>query len=496
MARPRSPIQLTLPSSPKYPPIKLPSLQSSIQIPTYYPIYQTRLPPLIQSPSRPVQPLIRSPIRSQIQPPIQSSIQSPIHPQIPPIQSSIQSSIRSPIHHQIPPIQSSIRSPIRSQIQSQIQSQIPPVKSLIRSQIPPVQSSIRSPIRSQIQSQIPLVRSPIRSKIPVVQRSPIKLSYEQNRGLRPQSPRSSRIVEYPSGSKDAVTEIQLDVRDFNDGYTVAQQQQRSHEDAYQIKLLGPFRYFAIFDGHGSKEGLTNNHVSIFARNHLHNALVHAFQTINFNDELEVKYAIINVFANFDAEMFEKGYIYGTTCTIVLIDDVNDKIYQINLGDSRSILFNEANIVSETIDHSPIDIQEYNQMINRGIVIHPVRIAETKRIIEADGYVNRNRVDGRLAVSRAFGDFEYKVYDDHDYHPYTNKVSTFPDIIVTPKRLVKHFILTSDAPFEGQRYNNDSLVSLANNSVGNVAYEMVRKIKPDTTDDITIIYGNVDIPIPF
>jgi serine/threonine protein phosphatase PrpC len=308
------------------------------------------------------------------------------------------------------------------------------------------------------------------------------------------SPKIIKEVVYSAG-KDPI-EIQLDVRDFTEGYTVAQQQQRSHEDTYQIKMLGPFRYFAIFDGHGSKNGLSNNHVAIYARNHLHEFLVEAFRNINMNDELEVKYAIINVFANFDETMFKRKNKYGTTCTIVLIDDVNDKIYQINLGDSRSILFNNSNIISETSDHSPIDLEEYQNLLSRNQLKVSHRLEETQRIINADGFVDQNRVDGRLAVSRAFGDFKYKSYRGHDYHPYTNKVSTFPDIIVTPKRLVKQFLLTSDAPFEGNRYNNESLVSLANNASGNIAYDMVQKIRPDTTDDITIIHGFVELPLPF
>jgi serine/threonine protein phosphatase PrpC len=343
--------------------------------------------------------------------------------------------------------------------------QIPAIRSLVR----PV--SIKSPDKARIRSPIRLSMSAVRPLSP------------QNRRI--QSPRETRAVE-----------IQLDIRDFKEGYSVAQQQQRSHEDTYQIKMLGPFRYFAIFDGHGSRNGLTNNHVAVYARNHLHEALVQAFQNINFNDELEVKYAIINVFANFDAQMFEEKNKHGTTCTIVLIDDVNDKIYQINLGDSRSILFTNSNIISETSDHSPIDVEEYNYLLSNGKLVSQLRIDETNRILNADGYVDQNRVDGSLAVSRAFGDFKFKSYHGHEYHPYNNKVSTFPDIIVTPKRLAKHFLLTSDAPFEANHYNNESLVSLANNASGNVAYDMVQKIRPDTTDDITIIYGDVEIAIPF
>ena len=35
--------------------------------------------------------------------------------------------------------------------------------------------------------------------------------------------------------------------------------------------------------------------------------------------------------------------------------------------------------------------------------------ELKRIEDAGGFVNARRVIGKLGVSRAFGDFEYKAY---------------------------------------------------------------------------------------
>lgn len=61
----------------------------------------------------------------------------------------------------------------------------------------------------------------------------------------------------------------------------------------------------------------------------------------------------------------------------------------NAGDARSVLSVKGKALPLSKDHKPTDPKE------------------KKRIIEADGYVERKRVNGNLAVSRCLGDFEFK-----------------------------------------------------------------------------------------
>jgi len=73
--------------------------------------------------------------------------------------------------------------------------------------------------------------------------------------------------------------------------------------------------------------------------------------------------------------------------VVLITDKD--IYCSNAGDSRGVLSNNGNVVELSQDHKPDNV------------------GEMRRIEKANHYVEDSRVDGNLALSRAFGDFQYK-----------------------------------------------------------------------------------------
>jgi len=75
---------------------------------------------------------------------------------------------------------------------------------------------------------------------------------------------------------------------------------------------------------------------------------------------------------------------GCTSNVVYINDKD--IYCANAGDSRSILVSGNKVIALSEDHKP-DCDE-----------------ELKRIKKANHFVEDSRVDGNLALSRAFGDF--------------------------------------------------------------------------------------------
>ncbi len=81
----------------------------------------------------------------------------------------------------------------------------------------------------------------------------------------------------------------------------------------------------------------------------------------------------------------------------------------NSGDSRSVLSKKGKNKDLSVDHKP-DTP-----------------SEKRRIERAQGFVEDNRVNGNLALSRALGDFEYKsnpVLKAED-----QMITAFPDISV-------------------------------------------------------------------
>jgi len=80
------------------------------------------------------------------------------------------------------------------------------------------------------------------------------------------------------------------------------------------------------------------------------------------------------------------------------------LYCANVGDSESFLFKTKEITELTRKHKPSDEEE------------------EERIEEAGGEVNIGRVEGTLAVSRTFGDFDLKdLVKISDVNFYVNRV---------------------------------------------------------------------------
>lgn len=287
----------------------------------------------------------------------------------------------------------------------------------------------------------------------------------------------------------------------NTSWGMYQKQQRAFEDRYQAKQIGPFKYLAVFDGHGGTaqraffssnnvttekqrsdyfyQGQIASHIADFATNSLHNVLAREFSTIDINDAQEVSSAISRSFITFDQNARLAGALYGCTCTMLLIDNTHHRIYQVNLGDSRSMIFDEHGILlSSTVDHVPENIEEQ------------------QRIELAGGEVINDRVQGVLAVSRAFGDYSLKTNNDILYDPINGCVSSVPSITVidTTGTDRLYYLLTSDAPYEMGRFTDNDLIVMmcrllrSTDSYEGIAKKLVNNIVQWTTDDITIVVG--------
>jgi len=107
---------------------------------------------------------------------------------------------------------------------------------------------------------------------------------------------------------------------------------------------------------------------------------------------------------------------GSTCVFALCQPLGGaegakkgyKVTVCNVGDSRALIVrSNGRMVPLTMDHKPENS------------------VERRRIYMAGGFVKQNRVDGQLALSRAFGDWSYKNNSALSYHE--QKVIAVPDV---------------------------------------------------------------------
>jgi len=138
--------------------------------------------------------------------------------------------------------------------------------------------------------------------------------------------------------------------------------------------------FGVFDGHNG------NTCSDFLSENLPEILLK-------NDYLNVSpsIALIQSFLETDKSFLRKccdnGDKSGSTGVASLIKD--GQIYIANTGDSRCIICEDAHVYALSSDHKPSIPFEKERIINSG------------------GQVTQGRVQGTLAVARAFGDIEFK-----------------------------------------------------------------------------------------
>ena len=136
----------------------------------------------------------------------------------------------------------------------------------------------------------------------------------------------------------------------------------------------------LFDGHGGDT------VSSFLEHNFDK-----FLKKNISNEIPLKKSISKTFFDIDNEIKDISITEGSTGTIILLTEENNKkvIYCANIGDTRCCLFNNKDIEQLSYDHRVTDPKEKD------------------RIIHSGGFIRNGRVNGKLMLSRVFGDFEFK-----------------------------------------------------------------------------------------
>jgi len=172
-------------------------------------------------------------------------------------------------------------------------------------------------------------------------------------------------------------------------------------------------FIAVYDGHGGR------FVVDYVTANLHqNALKELQKTRSAPD------ALLQAFQQTDEDMVKKGIMSSgcTACVCLLQDERHARlIYTAHLGDSRAIMARNgrATRLTSMTDHKSTDPME------------------VKRVIEAGGFIQNDRVNGMLAMTRALGDHILKM----PMLP-NDVVSNVPDITSTEVTPQDTFIIVA------------------------------------------------------
>eukprot|EP01064_Diplonema_japonicum_P032608 TRINITY_DN6172_c0_g4_i1.p1 TRINITY_DN6172_c0_g4~~TRINITY_DN6172_c0_g4_i1.p1 ORF type:complete len:464 (+),score=116.42 TRINITY_DN6172_c0_g4_i1:68-1459(+) len=198
------------------------------------------------------------------------------------------------------------------------------------------------------------------------------------------------------------------------------------EDAHTIYHRDDWGFFGVFDGHCGP--LCSEYVA------------GRFPVLLNDIEMPISdHELQEMSLKIDKEFLLRGTDGGSTGTFLTARKVGSKykLQVANVGDSRIVLGRRAHrsSVSLTLDHKPTLTQE------------------KARIEAAAGYVSNGRVDGSLAVSRAFGDATYK--DQGEYH---SKVIAVPEFMHIDDAEEGDFVLLCcDGVFESDVFCNESVI---------------------------------------
>ncbi|KAG5482975.1 hypothetical protein LSCM4_07184 [Leishmania orientalis] len=159
------------------------------------------------------------------------------------------------------------------------------------------------------------------------------------------------------------------------------------EDAHLVNVgflsasaSGREGFFAVFDGHSGVQSATvcgRIFAKVLAR--------YATPAGDHHHTFDFEKAFLDVDEQLKGALGEGG----SGCTAVTVYVSPEEITCAWVGDSRAVLCRKGDAFDLSYDHKP-DV-----------------VAEKERIEAAGGFVQDNRVNGQLAMSRAMGDFMYK-----------------------------------------------------------------------------------------
>jgi len=256
-------------------------------------------------------------------------------------------------------------------------------------------------------------------------------------------------------------------KNFKIGMATMHGWRESMEDAHCVELSLPkhqdYAFFGIFDGHSG---------SLCANYMAENLHKNIDSVEDFSDLEALGKTCIKTDEQFlSAEQF----LYnddGCACIFTLCQNLDGKVTLINgnIGDSRTIFAQkqekkEGETPTETYKAVPCSFDH-----------KPTDAKEKERIEAAKGYVSLQRVDGQLALSRAFGDRQLKT--PVDFPGEKKKVTSNPDFILVNDGNSNDFLfMACDGIYEADIFTRQDVINLI-------------AVKMETTDDLALICSQV------
>ncbi|XP_017779249.1 PREDICTED: probable protein phosphatase 2C T23F11.1 [Nicrophorus vespilloides] len=160
-------------------------------------------------------------------------------------------------------------------------------------------------------------------------------------------------------------------------------------------------FFAVYDGHGGAK------IAEYAGKNLHKLITKRCEYKDGDVVKAMEMAFLEIDDIMLIEESLKNEQAGSTAVTMIIKD--NTVFCANVGDSRAIASVNGKVQPLSFDHKPTNEKEYN------------------RITAAGGWVEYNRVNGNLALSRALGDFTFK--RNEKKKPEDQIVTAFPDVEV-------------------------------------------------------------------
>lgn len=197
----------------------------------------------------------------------------------------------------------------------------------------------------------------------------------------------------------------------------------SMEDAHMLVSEGnaDVSYFGIFDGHSGDK------CSIWVAEKMPSKLKALKEPVTAE-------ALETLCQELDEEFLRQASTDGGSTGTFCLVRKDGRLQIVNVGDSRILLCRQGELLFATEDHKPYDPKEED------------------RIVRAGGTVVNNRVDGDLAVSRAFGDSVFKIKGTRNYR--SQKVIAIPDVTEKAWQPGDVVVLACDGVFEGSFSNKE------------------------------------------